>query len=62
VTNQKVAKKMDKCVFSWPAQLKNGQIFRKMANLATLAQFAPLPAEASCETCWRIVVLLVFIA
>jgi len=30
VTNQKMAKsyKMAKCVFSWPTQLKSGQIFR----------------------------------
>jgi len=33
--------KMTKCVFSLPAQLKNGQIFKighEMANLATLGQ------------------------
>jgi len=31
-------------------------------TLSASAQFVPLPADAGWETCWRIVVLLVFIA
>ena len=37
--------KISKCVFSWPAQLKNGQIFQighEIANVATLLLFGPV--------------------